>query len=98
MPIGEKYGFDHAPGYKLLLIYILVVFIFINAIIIIFSSLLYANKSVLAWHCSVLPDYTPDPIYFGWKKDEMKRMKVAGWITETGSGTNDLQGLIETYK
>ena len=67
LPIGEKYGFQHAPG-----------------------SSLYANKSVLSFHCSVKPDWTPDTKYFRWKKNEMKRLKVGGWVTETGTGTADL--------
>lgn len=56
---------------------------------------LFSNKSVLAWHCSVLPDWTPDPKYFGWKQSEMKRIGVGGWITETGSATTDLEDMTQ---
>jgi endoglycosylceramidase len=63
LPIGEKYGFTHAPGGEK-----------------------YASKSILSWHCSVLPNWTPDPKYFDWKMSEIQRLQTGGWVTEIGAG------------
>ncbi len=46
----------------------------------------WLNKSVLAFHASVLPNITPDEKYFGWKKSEMVRLGTGGWMTEAGEG------------
>lgn len=56
----------------------------------------FSNKSVLAWHCSVLPGVTPDEQYFGWKQDEMKRLKSGGYVTEV-AGTDKFD-LLDEFK
>lgn len=50
----------------------------------------YANRSVLSWHSSVLPQVTPDAEYFSWKASEMSRLSAGGWVTETNDGGLDL--------
>ncbi len=42
----------------------------------------WQSKSVLAFHGSVLPDITPNEKYIGWKKSEMQRLGVGGFMTE----------------
>ena len=59
VPIGEKYGFTHAPGGEE-----------------------FANKSSLAWHCDCLTSVTPEETYFTWKRNEMERLSVGGYVTE----------------
>ncbi len=46
----------------------------------------WVNKSVLAFHGSVLPNITPNDKYFSWKKSEMQRLGTGGWMTETAQG------------
>ncbi len=74
LPIGEKYGFTHAPGYE--------------------TS--YANKSVLSWHNSVMPKYTPDKQYYAWKESEMRRIGAGGAVTEIVS--SDHCDLLDEYQ
>lgn len=43
----------------------------------------FANRSVLAFHNSVLPDNFTEPYYYDKKMKEIKKLGVAGAVTET---------------
>jgi endoglycosylceramidase len=57
----------------------------------------FANKSALTWHCSVLPDVTPEDLYFSWKRDEMQRLGVGGYVTEV-VGDSGRCDILDKYK
>eukprot|EP00928_Gymnodinium_smaydae_P041261 TRINITY_DN27933_c0_g6_i1.p1 TRINITY_DN27933_c0_g6~~TRINITY_DN27933_c0_g6_i1.p1 ORF type:complete len:546 (-),score=52.37 TRINITY_DN27933_c0_g6_i1:255-1823(-) len=46
----------------------------------------FANRSVLSFHNSVLGKYTPDDVYYKWRRDEAKRLGCAFMVTENGQG------------
>lgn len=48
----------------------------------------YANRSVLSFHNSVLPDNFTEPYYYDKKMKEIARLGVAGAVTETNEAEN----------
>ena len=51
----------------------------------------FANRSVLAFHNSVLPDNFTEPYYYDKKMKEIKRLGVAGAVTETNNGEGEVK-------
>ncbi|XP_023338628.1 endoglycoceramidase [Eurytemora carolleeae] len=50
----------------------------------------FKNRSVLSFHNSVLPEVTPDDKYYDLRAKEIKRLGIAGFVTETNNDRNQL--------
>ena len=51
----------------------------------------FASKSVLSFHNSVKPVQFPDPGYYEKRINEIKRLGIAGVVTETNDGENGIK-------
>lgn len=57
----------------------------------------FANKSVLSFHNSVLPDNFTEPYYYDKKIKEMERLGIAGAVTETNQGEDGIKFTLSDF-
>jgi len=55
----------------------------------------FKNRSVLSFHNSGKTEVTPDEDFYGFKLAEIKRLGIAGFVTETNNNGHDVMGLLD---
>ena len=55
----------------------------------------FKNRSVLSFHNCPKTDVTPDEDFYGFKLAEIKRLGIAGFVTETNNNGHDVAGLLD---
>lgn len=55
----------------------------------------YRNRSVLSFHNSPKSGVTPDEEFYSFKLAEIKRLGIAGFVTETNNNGHDVMGLLD---